>query len=334
MNLLNMIGFGNQGQTPSSELPDIYSFACVESEFIETDILNIYARILTDCLERTHGLPDDAMPLFWDNCLASESKDGLVSLLSKAMYKKQELFLIYDKSVKVIRKASASEEAIIKSDYEKAGSSKVGFYITFKNYNKTDMLKIYSALEYYTLSGLHKQSNLSRAIQLKISELRSTVGVTDASLAIKQAQDIATGLKNGKDVLLDSKDSIETSKPDLTSTQASVDFINQKRSFYLGLPASWITGLAPKGLGDSGEGEAKSVERGLKAYYFAIIKPVVESIFVTKVTFKTENIYSLQTGLEALKTFELVESEDLLNAEQKKEIIAKLFGLSAERSKV
>jgi hypothetical protein len=46
---------------------------------------------------------------------------------------------------------------------------------------------------------------------------------------------------------------IETSNPDLTSVKEAINFINQKRSFYLGLPESYISGILAGGLGDSGE---------------------------------------------------------------------------------
>ena len=168
--------------------------------------------------------------------------------------------------------------------------------------------------------------NLSKAIQLKISDLRASVGNVDAADINSQAQSLAKGLGNGKDVLLDAKDSIDTSKPDLTATNSSMEFIAQKRSFYLGMPASWITGLSPKGLGDSGEATAKDVERGLKNYYFAIIKPVIETIFGVKTTFKTEDFFGLSVALETLKTFE-VTSDELMSSDNKRVFINKLFGL-------
>ncbi|WP_220039629.1 hypothetical protein, partial [Micromonospora endophytica] len=129
--------------------------------------------------------------------------------------------------------------------------------------------------------------NLSKAIQLKFHELRASVASGDSEKVIVQAKAIAEGLKKGFDVALDAKDIIECAKPDMTATNSSMDFINQKRSYYLGLPAAWSTGLSNKCLGDSGSGEAKAVERGLRRYYFAIIKPVIETLFKVTTTFKT-----------------------------------------------
>lgn len=313
-------------ENSSNEIPDIFPFSIVERDFVSTDIVNIFAKILTDVLERTQGLPEKHLPLLWDNCLASESQDGLVSMLSKAMAEKKELFLVFDPAVNLIRKAKPTEETLIKADYLAKGQSVVGVYVTFKNYSRTDMLKIYSVLEYCTIASLSKSMRLSKAIQLKFNELRSSVGLTDSEVAKGQGRSIATSLANGNDVMLDAKDIIETAKPDLTATQSAMEFINEKRSFYLGLPASYITGRAPKGMGDSGEGDAKAIERGLKNYFFSIIKPTVEAIFGVKLTFKSEDFRQISSSLEALKTFELT-SDELISKENKNLIVNKLFGL-------
>lgn len=324
--LLQLIGFGGAmggGQIP--EIEEIFPFPILETEFIKNDVQNLYSRILTDVLERTQGIKEDDLYLLWDNCLANESSEGLVTMLAKAMFNKAKLFIVYDPGVKVIRKATATEEAQIEKDY-KEGKDSIGVYITFQNYTKTDMLKIYSALEYYTTAGLHKSSNLSKAIQIKISELRSAVATTDNSKATNQAVVIASALKKGRDVLIDAKDIIETAKPDLTAVKAAIEFTDDKRSLYLGLPASYINGSSTKGLGDSGEADAKQVERGLKPFYFSIIKPIIETLFNVKTTFKSENYGSINTANETLKTFELTE-DVYLSAENKGLIINRLYGL-------
>ncbi len=331
MGLAEFFNFTTAGGS-NSELPEIYPFSYRESEFVKTDCEYIFQRILTDVLERTQGIPEDLQSLFWDNCIASEASDGLVTLLSKAIVAKNDLFIVYDKALKLVRKADQKEEAQIKADYKSKNISAVGIFISFRNYSKTEFIKIYSGLEYCTIASLYKSMQLSKAVQLKISDLRGSVALMDKAAAETQGISIAQSLAKGVDVMLDAKDSIDTARPDLTATQASMDFIAQKRSFYLGLPASYITGLAPKGLGDSGEGDAKAVERGLKNYYFSIIKPVVEEIFGITTSFRSDDFRQLTSALEALKTFEIT-TEDLIDGDAKKEIIAKLFGRPVEAKK-
>lgn len=326
-NLLNLIGFGgSQNQTPTIELPDIFPFPWKEVEFIFNDVKTVYSRILTDVLERTEGIPDDHQALLWDNCVASETSDGLISLLAKGMVDKQDVCLIYRKDLKVIRKATATEETTIKEAYKK-GEKVDGIYVTFKNYDRSDMLKLYSALEYCTAHGLHKSMNLSKAMQLKFNDLRASVADGDKSEILRQATAIAEALKAGKDVAMDAKDLLETAKPDVTAASKAMEFIDQKRSFYLGLPASYITGLARQGLGDSGEGDTKAVERGLKPYYFSIIKPVIETLFGVTTSFKSDDFAGLSASLEMLKTFEITE-DVYLSEDNKRTLVNRRFGLA------
>lgn len=323
--LSNFFSFLKSGSS-SDELPNIFPLSTTESAFVQTDVEAIYARILTDVLERTQGIPDEKQKLLWDNCIASEKSTGLVSLVAKAMTAKSKLFIVYDPATEVLREATSSEAAQIEADYLKQAKSTAGVFISFKDYKRTDMLKLYSALEYADVAALYKSMNLSKAVQLKLKELRSSVALTDKVEAVSQAKAIAKGLSEGKDVMLDAGDVIETAKPDLTATNAAMEFIDRKRSFYLGLPASWITGASTKSMSDTGESDAKAVERGLRGYYFAIVKPVVEAVLDVKTTFKTEDFRNAAGALEALKTFELT-SDELLSSDNKREIINKLFGL-------
>ncbi len=325
MSIATMFGFSVS--TAECELPEVFPMPVTQRDFICADVVNIFMKIIIDVIERTQGLTDDQQSLLWDNCLASETCEGLVTRLAKAMSEKLELFIVYDKAVNVIRKATSEEERQIKADYAAKGESTVGVYISFKNYMRTDMIKLYSGMEFSTISALSKQMNLSKATQFKMNDLRSSVSLGDSATAKKQAKDIADALKQGKDVLLDAKDTIENAKPDLTATEKSLAFLEKKRAFYLGLPASYITGELNAGLGDSGNADAKAIERGLKNYYFSIVKPVLEAVFGIKTTFKSQDYLLLGTALEALKAFSITD-EDILTIDSKRAIVSKLLDIS------
>lgn len=324
MGFADIFKFGSSGVS-TEEIPNLFPLSVTDLEFIKIDVASIYSKILTDVAERSQGLSDDEQVLLWDNCLASESSDGLITLLSRAMYDKAELFLVYDKAVGVIRKATDAEATQIKADYKRQAESKVGTFVSFKNYKRTDMLKVYSALEYCTVNALNKSMNLARAVQIKISDLRASVSLADSSEAKAQAVNIAKALKDGKDVLLDSKDILDLLKPDLTSAKSSMELINEKRSFYLNLPSSYITGVLNSGLGDTGQADAKAIDRGLKGYFVSIMKPVCKSLFGKDLDFKSDDFQQLSTNLEVLKTFELT-SEEFMSAENKLRIVNKIFG--------
>lgn len=322
--------FGWKASSSSDELPDIFPIAMKRDDFIRTDVVEIFKKILTDVVERTQGLSEELVPLLWDNCLKSSSSDGLITMLAKAMSDKKDLFLVYDKAVGVVREATSMERGQIEKDYKASAESAVGVFISFKNYVRADMIKLYSGLEYCTVGSLNKSMNLATAIQIKLNALRESVSLSDAADAKKQALEIATALGKGKDVYLDAKDVIETSMPDLTSVNAAIEFLDSKRSFYLGLPAAYINGEQTGGLGTTGENDTKAIERGLKAYYFSIVKPVLEDIFDVKLSYKSQDFRQITQALEALKTFELVDDESLITLEQKRLIIAGLLDMEVE----
>lgn len=325
MNIANWFSFASTQISGSAYLPDIFPMSIAQTEFVQTDVENIFAKILTDVVERTQGIPEDVLPLLWDNCLQSEASFGLITLISKAMTNKEELFLVYREGI--LRRATHEEMLQIKSDYEKKAQSSVGIYISFRNYLRADMIRFYSALEYCAVASLNKQMNLSKAVQYKYNKLRETVSLIDKKDVFDQAVNIANNLAAGKDIMLDAGDKIETAVPNLEATKESILFLDSKRCFYLGMPMSYVSGELNGGLGDSGQADARAVERGLKNYYFSVIKPVVEAIFKIKLTFKSENFQQVATALEALKTFDLI-SDSYLSAENKTLLIDKLLDLN------
>ncbi len=323
----NLFGFSIGGDV-TEELPNIFPLDITRIDFIRIDMISIYTKILTDVLDRVHGLDETVQDLLWDNCLQSEINHGLITRLAMAMADKRDLFLVYEAALKIVRNATSEEQSQIRADYFKSGESNVGIYISFSKYHRTDMVRLYSALEYCTVGGLNKSLNLSNAIQFKISDIRSAVGLTDSEVVRKQTLAAAKALGSGKDIMIDAKDIVETAKPDLTSVNASMEFINQKRAFYLGLPDSYICGEQTGGIGSTGESDTKATERGLKNYYSSIIKPVLEALFSSTLKYKSQDFRQIDSGLNAMKIFELTD-ESLLTIDNKKRIIESLFDVDS-----
>lgn len=325
MSLIDAFRFKTSAYAASnSEIPSVYDLNCQFTYFVKADIVNIYSKILTDVIQRTQGISEKYESALWDNCLASESSKGLISLLAEAMEAKAELFLTY--RLGVLRIADNSEAELIRADYRERSESPLGLFISFKNYNKTDMLKIFSGMEYAVLNSLNKSMNLSAAVQFKMSKLRDSVGSIDSAQVIAQARSVALALKCGNDVLLDKDDEIYTSSPEMESTKQAIAFLDSKRSFHLNLPTSYINGEQTSGIGSTGEADTRAVERGLKHYYISIVKPVLKALFGAKTSFKSEDFRLMGSALEALKTFELV-GEDMLTVEIKRLLLARMLDL-------
>ena len=319
------------GATGAS-VAEIYPLAIQCESFIRADIKATYTKILTDVIERTHGIPDKLIPTLWDNCVGSEAPEGLISLLVDGMFLKSDVYIVYRKEVNVLRKATAEEQRKIKLDYEQKNSSDIGCYVSFRNFDLTDILRLYSLLEFCVTRGLYKSVNVSRAVQIKVAGMRSSVSLDDSELAIQQAQDIAMALARGDDVLVDSQDEITSAKPDTSGVEKAIEFLNMKRAFYLGFPMAYISGIQTGGIGSTGEGDNRAIERGLKAFFYSIIHPTLKALFGIETTFKSTDFREIESALEVLKTFELV-SDTTLSREAKDEIIAVMFDLDAKAEK-
>src|SRR5690606_8524222 len=105
----------------NAALPEIFPLSLVADDFIKTDLLSTYSKILTDTVERIHGLNPDQEKLLWDNCVQNENSIGLVTMLANAMVEKQELFMVYKPRVEVLRDATCEEKEQIRKEYKKQG---------------------------------------------------------------------------------------------------------------------------------------------------------------------------------------------------------------------
>lgn len=327
MSLASLFRFGSSNDRDDL-IQEIFPFAVSCKDFVENDVVHIFTKILTDTFERTHGIPEENIPLLFDSAVQSNSAKGLVTLVATAMAQRSELFLVFKEGV--IRKATPDEEAQIRVDYKKQAESALGVYISFKEYRTSWMVELYSGLEYLVIAALHKLMNLASAVQIKVSDLRGSVSLSDSSVAKAQAVTIGQGLVRGRPVVLDAKDIIETATPQVDSTNTSISFLASKRAFYLGLPKSYISGEQTTGIGSTGEGDAKAVDRGLRGYFYSVVKPICEALFGVKVTYKPNDLGQITSALEALRTFDLV-GTDLMPLEAKQNIVARLFDLNDDQ---
>lgn len=320
------------GVEQDSELPEIFPFAIKNADFIRTDLVTTYTKILTDAMDRVHGLSADHESVLWDSCVQTEASKGLITLLAEAMTDTAELFLVYARGVGVLRKATNAEMEQIRRDYKSTGQSTIGVFVSFKGYRRTEMLKIYSGFEYCVVSSLNKNLNVSRALQFKISKLRSTVSLQDAAVARAQAKTIAGALGAGRDVMLDAEDTIESAQPDTTASEKSILFLDAKRCFYLGLPLSYVNGEQTPGIGSTGEADARAVERGLKQYYLSILEPVLKAAFGVVTEFRSQDFRQVSASIEVLKGLDLTTSE-FMSTSAKRELVQRVFGLDPEKEK-
>ncbi len=318
--------FGWKSSVDTGELPDIFPMPISQADFVQKDVVTLYAKILTDTLARVSGLSDDQVAMCWDNCVKSNASKGLISLLADAMAKKADLFIVYEAGLKLVRVATQEERSQIEKDYEARGESSAGVFISFKSFDKTDMIKLYLGLEFCNVASLHKSMNLSKAVQLKFFELRKSVNLVDSDGPKAQALRIANALGAGKDIMCDSEDVIETAKPDLTAAEAGIQLVARKLGFYLNLPAAYITSEQTGGLNATGEADQVATERGLNGFYLSILKPTLEAVFQVKTAYKSENFRMIMASMEVLKTFSVTD-DTVVSADNKRKLFNRMVGL-------
>lgn len=328
----------SKSTSSDASVEGIFNLLIKSPDFIRADVLAIYTKILTDTAERTSGLKENEQDLLWDSCVQTKAKSGLISLLAKAMTDKSDLFLVLKKigsDTMVLREADVREQSAIRKDYEKNAESKLGVYISFKDYQRTDMLKIFSGFEYCTLASLNKSLNVAKSIQFKFNDMRQSVSSIDKAPAIEQARSMSKAMSEGNDVMMDSKDIIDTAKPDTTAAEKSSEWITHRKAEILAMPFSYIDSEQTAGMGSTGEQDTRAVERGLKQYFVSIIKPTYKAVFKKEdsdIAFKTQDFRNVTTANETLKTFSLSDDE-LLSKQTKQDITARMYEVDPEEEK-
>lgn len=322
-----LFGQSSSAADETNAIAEIFPLSLKSDPFVKSDILQTYSKILTDVAERTHGLKEEQEPLLWDSAVATAANEGLITLLATAMTEQKELFLVLKSGV--LRKATSEEEKKIREDYKARGESKAGVFVSFKDYQRTEMLRIYSAFEYCLLGSLNKTLNVAKSVQIKIEGLRQSVALADSAVAIAQGKSMAEAMRKGNDLLLDAKDIIDSAKPDTAPTEKAMLFLDSKRAFILGLPLSYVMGEQTAGIGSTGEADMRAVERGLRQYFVSIIRPVFEALFGVDVEFKSQDFRQISTALEVLKTFDLASNEHLSD-QTKADIVARVFDIDPD----
>lgn len=324
MNLFQ--GLFSSNATSDNSANDIFPFPVLTADYVKSDVRSLLKRIISDTISRTKGLSEKAKDTINDSYIGVNN-EGLVTILSDAIYGKSEVVIYYNPATSFLAVADAKQAAKIREDYKTKGSSPDGVIISFKSFEMTTMLKTYSTIEWNSLASLFKVVNLSRAIQYKMSKMRESVGAKDSSEIVNQAKEIVKAVGEGKAVFIDNEDQIMVPQVDISPTEKALEFVAKRKAEITGMPMAYITGDQTSGMNSNGEGDDKAIEKGLRYYFDCIIKPLFKELFNIDVKFDSNNMDKVTQGLEALKTFELIENSQLITSEEKRAVVEKLFDL-------
>ena len=262
-------------------------------------------------------------PAFYDNMSSVEINKGIINELASTITKKSKVFLVCEEQVKneiyVVRKGTDKES---KKYDEAKGLVKNQIKMDFSKYTIIDLLKVYFSMIYWIIKSTNTNVVLSNSVLIKIAKLRELVAREDADSVITQAKEINDALKDGKSVITDKDDSLERLQIDADSATKALEIAYSLIAGLLGLPMSFFNGILTTGLTQTGDSDNLAIERGLMSYYYSIMKPCIEKLFVINTEFIKDNISRIKTLVEILPALELT---DLLSAEQKQDIIGNLI---------
>lgn len=303
-----------------------YLLALRETDYIRYEIESLYKKLLFDCLSRSEGILKaktkstsqaaqeiDLSPYYDSVIVGDAGSKGMVSLLANAMAEKKKISIVY--ADQIIRLATPDEEKLIDS-----GKPSKGVACDFSNYLKSDILTVYFSLLYQAIISLNSHLKITKSLQVKISKLRELVGLKDARIANDQAKKLSAGLKDGKSVLIDELDSIESMKLDTEPASKAIELITSRVAGVIGMPVSYLNGQVATGLSAAGQGDELVIERGLQNIFNEVFKRVSDKVLGTNLKFK-KNVWGMIA--ERLKLLPIVESSALYDDAAKKEFADK-----------
>lgn len=314
-------GFGFMTpKVQSTELESLFPLSLRANPFQKWYITDLYRHILTDCYNKADGINPKDEGMFWDSVVTTEQPEGLITLLAEAMYNKQKIYLGYKAGV--VSKATSVEQADIDQKLKEKKKLRNEIVCDFTEFAKTDLLLLYSSLIYNVIDTSNTGLNISKAVQIKIDNLRNSIADSNAADPIKQAKTINRGIKEGKSVMLDGKDIVEIPSFDITPTEKSIEVINGLVANVLGVPLSYVNGALATGISTTGESDELAVDRGLKYYFNSIFKPVFTGLTGISVSFKVDNWRKLASVSDLIP---IVEGSIYIPEEEKLKLIAGLL---------
>lgn len=315
-------GFLGLGKTNVQDTEIEISFPlCVAKEkFIEWYIKRIYTRILFDCRAKASGFPEKYDNALYDSYISTEMPFGLISLVVDAMYRRSKIYLVYKAGV--VSKATQDEQQAIDEKIKNGQELKNEVAIDFKNFDTTDLLKVYASILYKALETANTGMNMSQSVILKIKDYRGTISVASSGDAAAQGKAISKGVKRGKGVMVDAGDTIELPTFDIKPTEGSVIFINGMTANALGFPLSYINGALTTGISTTGEADELAIDRGLRYFFYAIFKPIVDNLFGINVQMKIDNWRKLSAVSNLVP---VIEGSSIISDDRKEELIEELF---------
>lgn len=303
-----------------TDLASPYKLAIDEVHFVNFNTALLYQKILKRCFAKSTGISEEEARNLWDSVELSNAQYGTISRIADAMTCKKELILVNDAGI--VRLADSNEAQEIKKAYEEGLSVNSAVYMNFQKYTLTDIIKVYMSLIYDVMGGAKVNLGLSKALQVKIADLRKTIATSSSEDARTQAQAIVSALKDGKSVAVDAGDIIATTELQTTPVIDGLKLVYGCLASVLGVSTSFICGELTSGMAVTGEADVNANEDGIKDFFNSVFKPIHDKLFGIKIKFKSDNWRKFKEYAQVLP---YIESSMYITDEQRQRFFEFLF---------
>ena len=303
-----------------------FDLSLKEKEFVDYMISDLYQSILTMCFDKIifpdaeKDFKDKITPSFYDNLSVEGINKGIIKNLAYGIVQNKTIFLVNASAGDNIIVRQGTQEELQKYEKEQ-GNIKNQIQMDFTKYNQSKTLKLFYSMIYWIIRATNTNVKISNSVLVKIAKLRELVAKEDAEEVIKQAKEINDAIKKGNSIIADKDDTMERLEINSQATKDALDVAFSLISGLIKMPLSFVNGELTTGLTQTGDSDNLAIERGLKNYYYTILKPCTEKLFETKTRFSSDNTAKLKTLIGILPQLEL---STLLTDDEKRAIIEDL----------
>lgn len=304
-----------------------FDLSLKEKDFVDYMVSDLYQSILTMCFDKIifpdakeKDFKDKITPSFYDNLSVEGINKGIIKNLAYGIVQNQKVFLINASAGDDIIVRQGTQEELQKYEKEQ-GNIKNQIQMDFTKYNQSKALKLFYSMIYWIIRATNTNVKISNSVLVKIAKLRELVAKEDAEEVIKQAKEINDAIKKGNSIIADKDDTMERLEINSQATKDALDVAFSLVSGLIKMPLSFVNGELTTGLTQTGDSDNLAIERGLKNYYYTILKPCTEKLFETKTRFSSDNTAKLKTLIGILPQLEL---STLLTDDEKRAIIEDL----------
>lgn len=238
-------------------------------------------KIFTSILHNTNGIPNERMPLFYNNSnMDDNSKHGILHYLSMLFCEVQNNFYLHIEKV-------ANKEFLIKSSQQDKKLSKV----LVSDYNTEEQSLLYNIFQLrgQTIGVFSRNIEVANTPIFKMAEMRERVTSSQYDAVKNSIQATTEALTNPDRMLtIDAGDDIALLELDTTASEEAIKLCTQEVSAVTGLPISYLGGEGAPSLGDSGVADIRQLDFALQRYFYEYFSPIVSQLLKVDLTYVSQ----------------------------------------------